>query len=115
MSEGSCATLPVPKPEPTVEIPAVVHSGPIPEFQELPRPEQEATVSATPPNPACGRRQHIRIASVPQGGHAVHHARPGIHHVNLSLAGYRNEYRELRVETTTLDLPNLKLQQVTPA
>lgn len=116
-----------PKPVPMVDIPRVVHSEPIPEVHEVPNPEPKETARPTPPVQPYGPLQDVRIDSAPPGAHAVLdgntglscetpcvlHARPGIHHVNLSLPGYRNEYRELHVQTSTLEMATVQLQQAT--
>lgn len=110
--------------QPTAQIPAVIHSDPIP---EVARPAPKQPILTTPPLPAYGRLQDVRLDSAPSGAHVVLdgnaglscdtpcvlHARPGIHHINLSLPGYRNEYRELRVENATIELPIIRLQQAT--
>lgn len=105
-------TQPVELPQaelPPVELPPVVHSDPVPE----------------PPQPT-GLLQDLRIASSPAGARVVLnnnaalscdtpcvlHARPGTHHIHVSMEGYRNEYRELQVEDKALDMPLFSLQQV---
>lgn len=114
------------EPERPVEIPPVVHSDPVPEPPQTPTPEPAEAERAAKPSQPAGLLQDLRLASTPAGARVildnntalscdtpcVLHARPGTHHINISLAGYRNEYREFRVEDAALDVPPITLQQV---
>ena len=114
------------QPDQPVEVPPVVQSDPVPEPPQPARPEPGEAERASTPQQPTGLLQDLRLASAPAGARVildnntalscetpcVLHARPGTHHINISLAGYRNEYREFHVQDAALDLTPITLQQV---
>ncbi|HVW87432.1 MAG TPA: protein kinase [Bryobacteraceae bacterium] len=83
-------------------------------------PEQERSVKAP-----AGRTHDIWVMTNPPGAKAVLdgnfaeacatpcmlHGSPGVHHLSVSQAGYINEYRDVHLGDTAVDVPPITLQQ----
>jgi serine/threonine-protein kinase len=108
------------KPSPSPAPPPIQHEK-APPAAVLP---EKANPTPTPTPPAS-RLQDIWVTSNPPGTKAVLDGNlaqacntpcmlrglPGRHNIALSHAGYMNEYREVTVGNTAIDLPQVNLQQ----
>ncbi|HZL57276.1 MAG TPA: protein kinase [Bryobacteraceae bacterium] len=111
------------------EEPAVTPApDPVPEKPKpLPPREEEAPPARVEAEPrvAVARMQDIWVTSNPPGAKAVIDGNlgqacstpcmlrgaTGLHHLAISQAGYRNEYRDVHVGDTAIDVPQVALQQ----
>jgi tRNA A-37 threonylcarbamoyl transferase component Bud32 len=120
-----------PEPAPAVTQPEVKKPSPVAVPETPPGttpPEQAPPVLTIPDAPvAQGRMQSVWVTTNPPGAKAVLdgnleqacqapcmlHGVPGVHHLTISQAGYLNEYREVRVGDTAVDVPQIVLRQPT--
>ena len=117
-------------PKPAVEEPAKpeVDSAPPPAVESAPQPRPKPSpLRASLPvrGLAAPSLQDIWVTSNPPGAKAVVdgnltaacrtpcmlHALPGRHNVTVSQAGFLNEYREINVGDTAIDVPQITLRQ----
>lgn len=133
--EPAPVVVPLPEPErkpdpasptpasPTLPAPAL----PIPNdtAESAPPPETAKPSPLPAPGPTRATLQDVWVTSNPPGAKAVLdnnlsadcrtpcmlHALPGRHSIAVSQAGYLNEYREITVGATAVDVPEITLQQ----
>jgi serine/threonine-protein kinase len=130
---AQAAPVTPPPAEPAVEPPAeqpetkpspVPFDEPRPEVTPAPEPRETVRI---PPNPAPDSRalHDVWVTTSPPGAKAVldgHldqacktpcmlHGAAGVHQLSVSQVGYLNEYREVRIGDTAVDVPPISLRQ----
>ncbi len=98
--------------------------SPIPELRADPGAAAAPAPAATATTAAKPRPQDVWVTSNPPGARVsidddpltvctspcMLHGTPGVHHLTYSLAGFKNEYREIRVGEAAMDAPTVALR-----
>jgi serine/threonine-protein kinase len=120
------AERPEPKPSPVPSEAADSKSSDEPRPEATPAPEPSETVRIPSASAPAGRALHdVWVTTSPPGAKAVLdgdldqacktpcmlHGAPGVHQLSVSQVGYLNEYREVRVGDTAVDVPPIALRQ----
>jgi serine/threonine protein kinase len=111
-----------PKPSPLAPPAGDASAGVVPE-----PPPAPSRIDTAPPTRAAAksRAQDVWVTTNPPGAKVVFdddlagacaspcmlHGPAGVHHLTYSLAGYQNEYREIRIGETAIDAPLVALRQ----
>jgi serine/threonine protein kinase len=119
LTTGPSEPIPLPdEPKPSPMLPPIA-------ADTAPAPSPTPAAATTPPPVSASSSQNLWVSTNPPGAKVVLddsldtacqapcmlHSPSGVHHLTVSQAGYMNEYREIHVGNTAMDVPVITLRQ----